>query len=320
MAHYVPARFDEADQTFLPPLRTLGFNPQLKLNDSLLVQSYIEAYDISYPEALRRVEAEVRELRQHLETERSYELNDIGLLHFNEEGKLEFEPCEAGILTPQLYGLSTFEMPLLNTAEQVQKPEQSAISAATATTHDTKVTDEKAITIKISWLRNMVAAAAAIIAFLMIGTPVSNNSKMLQSSLLPTSTPTVTAPARTYTNYTPAADVYMVNAPIVQPAAPVVAPTTPVAEADNEQHANAAPRSKSYCLVLACQVSQRNADAFVNQLQSAGFTDVRITNSKNMRRVVYGSYPTEDDAYEALRDLRHQSSHFKQAWVMKVKE
>lgn len=35
MAHHVDARYDEADGTFLPPLRTLGFNPQLKMNDSL---------------------------------------------------------------------------------------------------------------------------------------------------------------------------------------------------------------------------------------------------------------------------------------------
>ena len=70
MAHHVDARYDETDGTFLPPLRTLGFNPRLTMNDSLLVQSYIEAYDISYPEALRRIEAEVAEIRQHLESKR----------------------------------------------------------------------------------------------------------------------------------------------------------------------------------------------------------------------------------------------------------
>ena len=318
MAHYVPARYDKADRTFLPPLRTLGFNPQLKLNDSLLVQSYIEAYDISYPEALRRVEAEVRELRQHLENEQYYELKDIGVLHINEEGKLEFEPCEAGILTPQLYGLSTFEMPLLNTAATAQEP-QIATLGTDSSMPETKVTDEKAITIKISWLRNMVAAAAAIIAFLMIGTPVNNDNKMLQSSLLPTTTSVVTAPARTIID-SPAVDVPLLEAPVVDASVPVATSSASVAQADDAQQTSPAPRSKSYCLVLACQISQRNADAFVGQLQSAGFTDARVTNSKSMRRVVYGSYPTENDAYDALRDLRHQNAHFKQAWVMKVKE
>ena len=62
MAHHVDARYDEEEHTFLPPLRTLGFNPQLKINDSLLALSYVEAYDISYPEAIQRIEDEVNEL------------------------------------------------------------------------------------------------------------------------------------------------------------------------------------------------------------------------------------------------------------------
>ena len=115
MAHYSEAHYDDRDQMFLPPMRTLGFNPALKMNDSLLAQSYIEAYDISYPEAILRIEDEVSELRQHIENEGSYELNDLGILKMNEYGNYEFEPCEAGILTPTLYGLSTVEMePLAN--------------------------------------------------------------------------------------------------------------------------------------------------------------------------------------------------------------
>ena len=110
MAHHIEASYDAEDKMFIPPQRTLGFNPQLRLNDSLLAQSYVEAYDISYPEAVRRIETEVVELKQHLESTGSYELNDIGLLKVNDEGKLEFAPCEAGILTPELYGLSSFEM------------------------------------------------------------------------------------------------------------------------------------------------------------------------------------------------------------------
>ena len=74
MAHHIEAHYDDEERVFLPPQRTLGFNPQLKLNDSLLAQSYIEAYDISYPEALRRIEEEVSELKQSLSNEGYYEL------------------------------------------------------------------------------------------------------------------------------------------------------------------------------------------------------------------------------------------------------
>ena len=113
MAHHVEARYEEDEQAFLPPLRTLGFNPQLKINDSLLAQSYIEAYDISYPEALQRIEDEVNELTQILQNEGRYELNNIGIIELNEDGNYVFTPCEAGILTPSLYGLNSFEMSLI---------------------------------------------------------------------------------------------------------------------------------------------------------------------------------------------------------------
>ena len=116
MAHYTTARFDERDFSFLPPTRTVGFNPLLKINDSLLAQSYVEAYDISYPEALCRIEQETEEMKQILEREGKYELKDLGTLFINDEGHYTFEPCEAGLLTPALYGLSCFELKRLDAA------------------------------------------------------------------------------------------------------------------------------------------------------------------------------------------------------------
>ena len=122
MAHHVDARYDGRDSMFLPPLRTIGFNPQLQMNDSLLALSYVEAYDISYPEALNRIADEVTEMRQTLENSGKFELNDIGTIILNEDGNYTFEPCESGILTPELYGLGGLNMlPLAQiSAEEAQ--------------------------------------------------------------------------------------------------------------------------------------------------------------------------------------------------------
>ena len=130
MTHYIDAKYDEEDGLFLPPLRTLGFNPQLTINDSMLALSYVEAYDISYPEALKRIGDEVNELKQHIQNEGSYDLNDIGTLALNEDGKYVFTPCEAGILTPSLYGLASFELKtLLPSRQEVVEPKQEEPSA-----------------------------------------------------------------------------------------------------------------------------------------------------------------------------------------------
>ena len=127
MAHHVDARFDERDYTFIPPLRTLGFNPKLTMNDSLLAQSYVEAYDISYPEAVKRISDEVREVRERISHDGSYELHNIGVISINDDGNYEFEPCEAGILTPGLYGLGSFVFkPISATAEQEETAQDAA--------------------------------------------------------------------------------------------------------------------------------------------------------------------------------------------------
>ena len=294
MGHYMDARYDEQDSLFLPPLRTLGFNPQLTINDSLLVQSYVEAYDISYPEALRRIEAEVQELHQHLETEGQYELNDIGILSLNDEGNITFEPCEAGILTPTLYGLGSFEMQRLAPAPSVNAENNNSII------------NESAITIKMSWIRNMVAAAAAIIAFLMIGTPISNSevsTDIQQSAFLAIPTP-----------HQEKSDIKaeeVTNATISENES-TKEETKVAVEVQTKENE---PR---YCLVLASQVSKKNAENFVNQLQANGFKEARVLET-TMTRVVYGDFASESDAYNQLQSLQCQSKIFSEAWVMKVK-
>lgn len=320
MAHHVDARFDTNDNMFLPPLRTLGFNPQLKMNDSLLVQSYIEAYDISYPEALRRIEEEVDELRQHLDTDGCYELNDIGVLSRNEDGKLEFEPCEAGILTPSLYGLGSFEM------TPIVKAEEKPIETVVSETEEQELPDEKPITIKMSWLRNIAAAAAAIIAFFMIGTPISNSNKtgnIQQSAFIPM---TIGSAVAEQVPDKPADSAEAITGKALETTTEpltIAEEENPISPASEMTAADAVerPAQKEYCIVLASQVSQKGAERYVEQLQAEGHTEARVLMSKTrVRRVVYGSYPSDEEASTCLHSLRSQNRQFREAWVMEVKE
>ena len=313
MAHHREACYDEHDGMFLPPQRTLGFNPQLKLNDSLLAQSYVEAYDISYPEALRRIEAEVAELKQHLDNEGFYELNDIGRLSFNPEGRLEFAPCEAGILTPELYGLSSFEFtPLAQAAKEAALQQPTLVAEASAEEASTSQEGaEKAITIKMSWIRNAVAVAAALLAFLFMTKPMSDG---VQTGL---SMSKITLPIMQQEAVAPHPTPVKETAPKTE----VVAET--VTEAPAEE---ASPSEESqevalptYCIVAASHVSKKGADEFVKKLQAQGYTSARVHINKNVRRVVFGNYPTEAEAYNQLHKV-HQNQDLAEAWVYEVKE
>ena len=337
-AHHVEASLDESDDVFLPPLRTLGFNQQLKINDSLLVQSYIEAYDISYPEALRRIEGEVEELRQRLANDGYYEMTDIGVLEMNEDGNIIFTPCEAGILTPEIYGLSSFEMQPLMAEEsttsasstQVQKPnveptpitttvfdqvgqkeETSANDAGQDT--DTDEDAEKTICIKVSWLRNAgIAAAAALLLFFVIF-PISHsglknvnigdfNGTSFFSKLMPK-------------------DSQMNNINISEIKASVKdSSRQSVKDSVKDSIKGIEPKVKSdtFCIVLASCIPQKNAERYVEQLHKKGFDKAYAMVNNKMVRVIYGNYTSETDAYNDLQKIRSKDE-FEQAWILKKK-
>jgi len=351
MAHHLEARYDEGDGMFLPPQRTLGFNPQLKLNDSLLAQLYVEAHDISYPEAVRRIEAEVAEMRQHLDNEGYYELNDIGCLTVNAEGKLEFEPCEAGILTPELYGLSSFEMLSLNVVKDAELVAMANLQSDVSRyddNEDSGESHERSITIKMSWIRNTVAVAAAILAFFIINKPVSN-SEMSQVSMSQINLPILTRDSNEKVEDVPQLDSHAVQQALNQEteipmnqsveaipveskasmvevkvaAAPVKVEAVEAPAPEKAEIEETAPAAKpepqpNFCIVVASQVSQRNAEAFAQQLQKEGFEHARVYINNYVRRVVCGFYQTEEEAYRQLQEV-HKHEGLSEAWVYKIK-
>ena len=175
VAHHVSARYDEQDGLFLPPYRTLGFNAQLRMNDSLLVQSYVDAYELSYPEALAQIEKEVDEIYQALDEDGLFELNDLGSLSRNSEGNLEFEPFESGILTPLYYGLSSFsftkfvaEKQSAPTTIEVKTQKQGVVFV------DDSDTANKRLSISMRAVRNTAAAAVFLTAVFLVAFPGSN--------------------------------------------------------------------------------------------------------------------------------------------------
>jgi len=340
MAHYSEAHYDDSDQMFLPPSRTLGFNPALKMNDSLLAQSYIEAYDISYPEALKRIEDEVNELRQHIENEGYFELNDIGVLRVNEYGSYEFEPCEAGILTPALYGLSSVEIdPLESIAPAFVETKTRPVKIETATDSETK--EEKArevkmtsplydeddnddkVHIRVSVLRNIAAAAIAIFAFFLISTPLNNGSRKEMSMLnMNTETLTRILPKTTVQGV---AEVKGITAKelnkkeknAIQKSEVENLETSSSSVSENQEVKPEEQNLPYYTIVLASHVSKKNAAAYVEKLHKAGFNEAQVYSGRSTTRVIFNQYKSEAEAYGALHEMR-EYTEFNDAWVYKV--
>ncbi len=335
VAHHVCARYDEEDRSWLPPMRTLGFNPQLRINDSLLAQSYVSIYDISYPEALRRIEDEVEELKRQLSNKGHYSLDNIGTLSINDESNYDFEPCEGGILTPDVYGLGCCEFFTLKDTRNAKPttPDYLSVASEKSTKEPKETLEEKeekptdlleftdegepsdirTIHIRMSWVRNTIAAAAAIIAFFVMATPIANSDlrtrtmSHLQNNLLYKLIPQDT-------NMAPAS-------PVVDTIPTQVASAQRTTAADTLATAktpSAATTSTSFCIVFASHVKMSNAEEYVEELKKRGYDDAAVYVHNKVVRVVYGSYDTENEAYRQLKKL-NSKEEFSQAWVYKKK-
>ena len=334
IAHHVDAHYDEADRLWLPPYRTLGFNHQLTLNDSLLVQSYVEAYDLSYPEALRRIEKEVDELKNQLEEEGHYLLDNLGELSVNQDGNYEFVPCESGILSPELYGLGSFQFKRLKdeavTEETVQpqKTVAKSISLSKTDAEETQLLDfidddnDSAISIKMSWIRNAVAIAAAIVAFFFIATPVTNSDlgteamTHLQNSILYKLIPQDTT--------LPAIAEPVISEPTVTVAKPVEVKEPVTAKIMAEKPAEkpvTEPKAATttYCIIVASQVKLSNAEQYVERLKKEGYPNAYVYINNNTVRVVSGEFNSETEAYRVLNKM-NMEEEFYEAWVYKKVE
>ena len=358
VAHNIEARYEEQEQLFLPPLRTLGFNPQLTINDSLLVQSYIEAYDISYPVALQRIEGEVEELKQHLQNEGSYELNDIGILALNDDGNYVFTPCEAGILTPSLYGLSSVEMTRLDAQSQsadipaTAKDESihahiidmSSLTPETEQDADDLDEAEEAdvVRIKYTWIRNTVAIAAILLAAFILVLPsgktemmtrtISNinnglffgmmtekdtNASKISISKIEERGARSENTQKADSQDKSVADLQDKSVADLQDKSVADSAVVTSTNGNLTPHPTLHTPQKQFCIVLASYVSMRNANAFIERLQKQGYDQAEIFERNNIRRVIYGHYASENDAYNDLRRF-HRQSETAEAWVMSL--
>lgn len=347
MAHHVDAVYDEEERLFLPPSRTLGFNPKLHINDSLLALSYVEAYDISYPDAIKRIEAEVSEMRQLINNQGFFELPDIGVILTNDEGNLEFEPCSAGILTPELYALSSFECNKLSklsekqeetiptvgvAAPEAQKPveEEPVKTVVVELQQEQKEVESEyedyeddVVTIKVSTLKKIAAVAVVLLVVVFAILPFGgyNYFDGLQKGSIDTGLLTKVMPKAQTTTPEELGAIKVINGAAVR-IDRTEAENKVVAEAANpkaSENVSKVEESKPvFVIVLASRVTKNNAERYVSSLIKKGVKDARVIGASNGSKVICGKYSSESEAMNGVHELREMSSEFKDAWVMET--
>lgn len=190
VAHYTEAAWNDQNRTFVPPMRTIGFNPQLKLNDGMLVQSVMEVYGTNYGDAQKMVRRWVDALQEQLYDEGVAELPNVGELRMSIRGTYDFNPYDYRLTSPWLYGLGSFEMPLLEEQPSpvpLRRPSRPAAPAAKERhVHRLPRIQMPAVRIPAVHVNatvwsGMAAMVAVLVLFFFFSTPVKNTELVKDS-------------------------------------------------------------------------------------------------------------------------------------------
>lgn len=335
------------DNVFVPPTRTIGFNPQLKLNDGLLVQSYMAVYDTNFSDATKIVEEEVAELITTLHNEGKVDLANIGELRYTIYDAYEFIPYSNKITTPYLYGLDSFEMEELSVLRKLEEKVLTPVIHERNKSHEFKIS-------RAVW-RNAVAVVAAIVLFFGLSTPLENTSieKDNYAQLLPMDVferigakSVVTTPIDV--KQESKRTVNAVKTPSSQRAVsginnseattkPFVVKEVKVAKpvsAGNNKKTDSVQSGKSqlkqistavtvnnkqtndnYHIIVAGGIGLKDAEIMAEQLKSKGFAGAKALNNGGKVRVSIMSFATRAEAMKQLLKLRENEA-YKTAWML----
>ena len=356
IANHADAQYtSKGENLFLPPYRTIGFNPQLQMNDGLLVQSYMMAYSTSYPLANLQMEKDLERMLFELDMKGEYVLEGIGVLKKTLNQNISFAPQQAGVLTPTLYGLYSYEMKSVKSLlkeREINKQLQVAAASMHVTSNPeqskTTTSQRKDVVIRLNrhWLDFGISAAAAVLLFFCFSYPALKNTPGDADTVVATFTPSVEATLPSSSQ--PTHSVSKKNVMLTETTADMESSTkekteistlespsagltkkensqdveTPAqAEVSTKKDANtkettAKDPSSQYTIVLASFVSQENANRYIEKMAKEGYKEGRFVKKGNTSRIIYSTYKSESEAQNALMSLRKQRSEFAEAWVL----
>lgn len=347
IAHYQPARYVEDEGVFLPPVRTVGFNPQLTMNDGLLTQSYMQTYHTDFPDAARKIALKVEAFKEHLYKDGRITMHGVGELCYNIHGEYEFHPEEKGLLSPSLYGLDSLTMPLLATLEAT---EEKMSSVETSQSHPMiPVPERKEIRLNPRWIGHAVAAAVAAVLFFVLSVPVDNTYidqgnyaslgtdgffDAIRSESMATTL--MNAPKKANVSQQRVLKPVAVKVEKVLPAVKekktvkennAVAPSvekpkkevTPVRPAASKVSSSPTVHSsKKYCIIVASLPTSSDAQRMLKSYHQKGYTDATVVEGNGRYRIALYSFADKTAAYQKMNSLKQEEA-FKSAWMLSSK-
>lgn len=342
IAHYTPARRIEAENRFLPPTRIIAFNPRLKINDGVLVQSYMQMEGVSFAQALNVVERDVEQLLSALHDAGRVVVGRIGELRYSLRGVYSFTPFDNHLEAPALYGLGSFEMLELKVLPTPVQSNSVPANTDTPRTYMHRSAGRLAARLKVKPVRllNALLVVAVMALCFFIPTPIENTEvvKGNYARLLPEDifkqfeqqSLAITPIGMKSHSLREAEAISDKDSVKILASVGQVVETSKV-EIAAHVHRQAHPAkaassakvpqtddvmSKHYHVIVASMSTAGDARQMASRLVGEGYAHAHAIIADGKKRVCIKSCATEAEAYHYIGTLR-EAGTFKDAWVLK---
>lgn len=290
LAHRVPAHYNFEDRLFMPPHRTLGFNPQVRVDDALLLSEYIACEQLSYEEASALLHKDIARFRNELSSKGTIGFGELGIFSMNINNEISFTPGQNGIDDPYNFGFEPLVMPLLNDHKK------------------------KDIVIKRNDFGKYIASIAAIIVTVFLLAPIGKNSyePAMQASVTDIVAPSINA-ASSPAIVESSSEVCEI-APVEETVTENIITESFANEQATEQVAEqAVENTAKYYIIVASSPTAENAGLAIEELSAKVQAEYKVVEGAGRYRIAYGSYSSNSDAANALASIKDV---FPDAWIL----
>lgn len=326
-----------ADGSIVPPQVSVGFNPELKYNDGLLAESYMNAYSISYDIACKKIGDVVYRLNTILGLRQPATVGNLGTLILDEEKRLSFIPnSEFSMYHPETFGLDKLDIKKLTDIEVSRKIQV--------------VAERKNFYQRV--FVSVGAAAAAVVIFFLTSTPITEpeertkqKSGFFTDILLPSQTVRKIADSITVNSYASLQDSSSIaelaentitqadldngskepnkeaSQTLAEDANPAV-PKKNVADKEKDKGSKQSDvktvekvSSPLYYVIIGSAKSKKEAQQLLVQFKSQGYRTAAVLNSKERPRIYVSVFESRTQAERFAADFRRANPRMNDAWV-----
>jgi cell division septation protein DedD len=295
IAKYKGASLNSSLHTIYPPQKTIGFNPQIKENDGLLVSALCALNSCTYADAKIELDAWVKEQSNTLLRGEKISWKGIGILFQDRLGKIQFIPDSKGNFSVESFGLE--KIILVPVEREVQEPISPEVSVL-----------EKRVEQGSKWIWK----AAAVLALPILGVGIFALSHKIESTDWQYASFKLFGTKSRIAAYTPAATrsipTYTITEETDIVSTPVANETSTVELTSAEEQKTVTVSQKKYEIIVGAFAVSDNAKRLVRELKQKGFNASLSSKKGNLQLVSSGSVDNYEAALQQLEKAQTEIS------------